>query len=233
MFEHPRRGAEKHTRLEEGERVMEHFTTEEWIDFVNQVVPQRKIEAMQKHLGSGCKRCEEKLALWQKVRKTAARQGRFEPPRETVRIAKAAFAAAGLGKAAPERSALVEVLFDSFLQPALAGARSSAAGPRQMLYRAESYQIDVQIEAAPGGKLLVVTGQLMDVSIPEMVSRGARVTLSDQRGNVTEMVTNQFGEFRGEIADSGDLELSVLGQGPQPITISLRHALGEAPGDQA
>jgi hypothetical protein len=212
---------------------MEHFTTEEWIDFVNQVVPQRKIAAMQKHLESGCKRCEEKLALWQKVRNTAASEGQFQPPLETVRIAKAAFAAAGVGKSKKEKRPLVEVLFDSFLQPAPAGLRSSAAGPRQMLYRAESYQIDVQIEAASGGKLLVVTGQLMDVSIPEMVSRDARVTLSDQRGSVTEMVTNQFGEFRGEIADSGDLELSVFGQGQPPITISLRHALGQVPGERA
>jgi len=102
-----------------------------------------------------------------------------------------------------------------------------------MLYRADSYQIDVQIEGQSGGHRLVVTGQLMDVSKPEMVSRGARVTLSDRRGNVTEMVTNQFGEFRGEIADSGDLELSIVGQGEQPITISLRHALGELPGEKA
>jgi hypothetical protein len=43
-------------------------------------------------------------------------------------------------------------------------------------------------------------------------------------------VTNQFGEFRGEIADSGDLELSIFGPSEQPITISLRHALGQRPG---
>jgi hypothetical protein len=99
-----------------------------------------------------------------------------------------------------------------------------------MLYRADSYQIDVQIEAQAAGSVLVVTGQLMDVSKPELVGRGARVTLSDARGNMTEMVTNQFGEFRGEIADSGDLELSIFGPSEQPITISLRHALGQRPG---
>src|SRR5271163_1801284 len=111
---------------------MEHFTTEEWIDFVNQVVPQRKQEAMRKHLGSGCKRCAEKMSLWQKVRKSAASEANFRPPPETVRVAKAAFAAAGLGRQPKERKALVEILFDSFLQPALSGARSAAVGPRQM-----------------------------------------------------------------------------------------------------
>ena len=209
---------------------MEHFTNEEWIDFANLVVPQRKQEAMRKHLGSGCKRCTEKMALWQKVHNTAASEANFQPPANTVRIAKAAFAAAGKASQEKQRNSLVDVLFDSFLQPALSGARSAAVGPRQMLYRADSYQIDIQIEAQATGSVLVVTGQLMDVSKPELVGRGARVTLSDARGNMTEMVTNQFGEFRGEIADSGDLELSIFGPSQQPITISLRHALGQLPG---
>jgi hypothetical protein len=211
---------------------MEHFTTEQWIDFVNQVIPPRQQEAMRKHLGSGCKRCAETVARWQKVRDTAANEAKFQPPVETLRVAKAAFAAAAMGQQQERRNTLVEVLFDSFLQPALTGARSTAMGPRQMLYRADSYQIDVQIEGQREGHRLVVTGQLMDVSKPEMVSRGARVTLSDRRGDVTEMVTNQFGEFRGEIADSGDLELSVAGEGEPPITISLRHALGKLPGEK-
>lgn len=209
---------------------MEHFTTEEWIDFANQVVPQRKQEAMHKHLGSGCKRCTEKMALWQKVHNTAASEASFQPPANTVRIAKAAFAAAGRASQQKERKSAVEVLFDSFLYPALSGARSAAVGPRQMLYRADSYQVDIQIEAQAIGSVLIVTGQLMDISKPELVGRGARVTLSDARGNMTEMVTNQFGEFRGEIADSGDLELSIFGPSQQPITISLRHALGQLPG---
>jgi hypothetical protein len=212
---------------------MEHFTAEEWIDFVNQVFPQQKLEAMQKHLGTGCKRCAETMARWQKIRKTAASEGSFQPPRETVRMAKAGFTQTGLGQEAERAPSLVELLFDSFLQPAIAGARSAAVGPRQMLYRAESYQIDVQIEGTSAGEVLVVTGQLMDVNKPEMVSRGARVTLRDGCGNVTEMVTNRFGEFRGEIADSGDLELSVYSEGAPPITISLRHALGQMPGEKA
>jgi hypothetical protein len=41
---------------------------------------------------------------------------------------------------------------------------------------------------------------------------------------------NQFGEFSGEIENSGDLELSIPGSGDQPIVISLRNALGNLPG---
>jgi hypothetical protein len=209
---------------------MKHFTTEEWIDFVNQVVPQHEQQTMQKHLESGCRECAEQVQVWQKVRKTAANERNFQPSGEAVRLAKAVFATAAIG-AQPARNPVVELLFDSLLQPAAMGARSTTMGPRQMLYRAESYQIDVQIEEQPSGRTLIVTGQLMDVSKPELVSRGARVTLSDRRGHTTEMVTNQFGEFRGEIVDSGELELSVFSPDQPPITISLRHALGQTSGE--
>src|SRR5258708_39179678 len=128
---------------------MKHFMTEEWIDFVNQVSSPKQQEAMKKHLGTGCKRCARALATWQKVHNAAAVEERYQPPAADVRIAKAAFATAGRGKQVKEKSSLVEVLFDSFLQPMLAGARSRGLGGRQMSYRARPHQIDLQIEAEP------------------------------------------------------------------------------------
>lgn len=210
-----------------------HFTTEEWIDFVNQVTPQRKQEAMNEHLANGCKRCGEEFALWQKVRGTAALESDYQPSADTVHVVKAAFASAGLAGSETEPKSLVEVLFDSFLQPGVAGARSMATGTRQMLYRADSYQIDLQIEPKPGSNLLMITGQMMDVSTPEMVSRGVQVKLSNCRGSLVHRVTNEFGEFRCEIDNSGDLELTVPGRGETPIVLSLRNALRRLPGDKA
>jgi hypothetical protein len=212
---------------------MKHFTTEEWIDFVNQMTPHKKQEAMRKHLGSGCKGCEEKFALWQKVRGTAASEANYQPPADAVRVVKAAYASATTGSQGEEATSLVQVLFDSFLQPAVAGARSMATGARQMLYRADSFQIDLQIESKAGSNLLVVTGQMMDVSTQEIVSRGVQVKLSNFRGNLIHTVTNEFGEFRCEIDNSGDLELSVPGRAGKPITISLRNALGGLSGGRA
>jgi hypothetical protein len=45
-------------------------------------------------------------------------------------------------------------------------------------------------------------------------------------------ITNQFGEFRGELENTGDLELSFPGQGEKAIVISLRNALGNLPGKE-
>jgi hypothetical protein len=212
---------------------MKHFTSEEWIDFVNQVNSPKQQEAMKKHLGTSCRQCMGTVALWQKLHNTAAMEAMYQPPEADVRIAKAAFAAAGGATQRNEKSSFVEVMFDSFLQPLLAGARSSGVGIRQMLYRADPYQIDIQIESRPEGNRLAVTGQLLDVSSPGVVGRDVKITLSNHRGNVIHTVTNQFGEFRGEIENTGDLELSFPGQGEKSIVISLRNALGKLPGSKA
>ena len=139
---------------------MKHFSTEEWVDFVNQVIASNQREAMQKHLATGCKRCMETVSLWQKVSKTAAAEASYQPSADTVRLAKAAYLTTGLNTTQKEPRNLIEVLFDSFLQPAVAGARSVVIGTRQMLYRADPYQIDIQIEPKPGSNRLVITGQL-------------------------------------------------------------------------
>src|SRR5260370_1899167 len=112
-------GAEVQRKADGGEK-MKHFTTVEWINFVNRVTSQKQQEAMQKHLGTGCKRCMDTVSLWQRVRNTAALQAGYQPPAADVRIAKAAFAAAGPATPPEEKTGRVDVLLPRFLQPSLA-----------------------------------------------------------------------------------------------------------------
>src|SRR5260370_18148863 len=120
---------------------MKHFMTEEWIDFVNQVSSPKQQEAMKKHLGTGCRRCAQALGTWQKVHNAAAVEESYQPPAADVRIAKAAFASAGRAKQRKEKGSLVEVLFDSFLQPMLAGGPPRRLGTHKMLYPPYPYPI--------------------------------------------------------------------------------------------
>lgn len=212
---------------------MGHFTTEKWIDFVNQVVTANENQLMEKHLKQGCKRCMETVSLWQRVRQSAASEANFQPPEGAVRVAKAAFVGAGLTGQRKGTDSRIKVLFDSFLQPVFEGARSAGAGTRQMLYRADPFQIDLQVEAKPGGSRIVVTGQLLDLSNPEILARETRILLSNMRGQVVHTVANQFGEFSGEIDNSGDLQLTFASPGGKPIVISLREALGHLPEEKA
>jgi hypothetical protein len=212
---------------------MEHFTTEKWIDFANQVVAANEKVLMEKHLEQGCQRCMETVSLWEKVRQSAAAEGNYQPPEDRVRLAKAVFAGAGLMGQRKGAGSRIKVLFDSFLQPVFEGARSAGAVTRQMLYRADPFQIDVQLEVKPGGNRIVVTGQLLDLSNPGIIARDTRVLLSNMRGHVVHTVANQFGEFSGEIENSGDLQLTFASPSGTPIVISLREALGHLPEETA
>src|SRR5690348_7047352 len=89
----------------------------------------------------------------------------------------------GAGSMRQQTDTSLEVLFDSFLQPGSAGLRSGIMGLRQMLYRADPYQIDLQLEADREHNSLIVAGQLLDVSHPEMACLSVQVTLSNLRGN--------------------------------------------------
>jgi len=213
--------------------MMEHFSVEKWIDFVNLAVTTGEQQQMDKHLSLGCSSCQKTVSLWQRVRTSAAAEGNYQPPESAVRIAKAAFAGAGLGSTATGAGSKVKLLFDSFLQPMLAGVRSAGAGTRQMLYRADPYQIDVQLEMKPGANRVVVTGQLLNLGNPKVVATGTRVLVSNMHGDVVHTVANQFGEFSGEVKNSGDLQVTFATPSGEPIVISLREALGRMPEEKA
>jgi hypothetical protein len=207
---------------------MKHFTTEEWIDFANEAIAGSRRQEMESHLAEGCSRCKKAVSLWQKVRQTAKSAADCQPPEAAVRIAKAGFTSARLEGKPSAAPGLVELLFDSFLQPLAAGARSSSSGIRQMLYRADPYQVDVHIEAKPATNKLAVTGQLLDLRNPDTPGRDVPVSISNLRGNVVHTVTNEFGEFSEEIQTSSDLELKLLGEGDKAVIISLRNAMGNS-----
>ena len=187
---------------------MKHAKAEEWSD---------RQRTMQKHRGA-----IETLTRWQKVANAANRRCQVPAPRGKSSRGEAAFATACLAPRPDETGGLIQLLFDSFSQPPCPGTRSAATRIRQMLYRAEPYQADLQIDLQQEPNRLIVTGQLLDVNRPEIFARDVQVTLSNCGASVATAVTNQFGEFRGEVENSGDLELSFIGRGGKPIVILLR-----------
>ena len=197
-----------------------------WNDFVNHAASDLRREAVPTHRGTWRKRYLETGALWRNVAKLPAEEASHRPAAERVRVVKAAFAPAGLMPRRQEAAGgLIQQLYDSFSQPAPPGTRSAAMSIRQVLYRAGPYQIDLQIELQQVQNRLAVTGQLVDLSHPEMVGRDLQVMISDGRGYIVNTVTNHFGEFRGEVENSGDLEISFHGRSGKPIVILLRGAL--------
>jgi len=127
---------------------MKHFMTEEWIDFVNQVSSPKQQEAMKKHwvqvAGDSRRSCYVAKGSQRGVQSRSA----IRPPAGRATIAKATFR---FGRAAKQRKAKAAV--DSAVD-SLHRARSAVWD--DMLYRADPYQIDIQIEAKPEGNRLMV-----------------------------------------------------------------------------
>jgi hypothetical protein len=149
-------------------------------------------------------------------------------PEGTTQFIKATFVPSRLyqGRKKERAGTVVEVLFDSSLQSNCDGVRSAGKQTRQMLFRAGPFHVDVQIEAIPDAARLAVIGQLLSASDPETVARQVQVTLSNGRGNLVHLVANEFGEFRGEIENSCDLEIVLPSRAGKPIIIPLRDTLG-------
>jgi hypothetical protein len=210
---------------------MNHFRAEEWVDFVNRATSPEQMEAIQKHLVTGCEKRAKHVALRRKVRSFATAESAYLPPQQAVQEAAAMVGPARWAGSRNEKSSVIEVLFDSFLQPSFSGARAAFPGIRHMLYRAGPFQIDLQIDAAkPGHDRMVVTGQVLDVGRPEIFGSGLHVTLSNRRGNLVHELTNEFGEFRVEIKNSDDLELALHCDPEKPMVISLKDPRGDLPG---
>jgi hypothetical protein len=209
---------------------MKHFKAEEWVDFVNQATSPEQMEAIQKHLLSGRKKGAKHVARWRKVRNLTTAEAAYQPPEQAVREAAAMFGTARRAGCRNEKSRVIELLFDSFLQPVFSGARADYTGIRHMLYRADPFQIDLQIEAKPGHDHLVVTGQVLDMGRSEIFGSGLHVTLSNRCGNLVHGLTNEFGEFHVEIKNSDDLELALRCDPAEPIVITLKGPLGDFSG---
>lgn len=201
------------------------FGTFEWIDIGSQLASDDRRKEMEQNLESDRQEHSETEALWQKVAKAAAAEASYQPPPQKVRAVKSAFTMKGPESKRRETGGVLHLLYDSFLQPALAGVRSGSMRVRQMLYRADPYQIDFQVELDQEQNRMVITGQLVDLSHPEMVGRDVEVTISDGRDSVANTMTNQFGEFRGEVKNSGNLEITLVGRTEKPISILLRGPL--------
>jgi hypothetical protein len=196
---------------------MKHLTNEEGIDFVNEALPAGKRAEVQAHLDSGCAHCNELVALWKHVRHSAAAESTYQPPGTSVRVAKAAFATAGLALG----PAAVKLLFDSDLQPAAAGFRSAASTTRQVLYGAGPYLLDLHLAPKAEGKAVIITGQLLNSQYPEQMLPDVPIVVSNCKGSSALATTNRFGEFRGEVENSGELELRLPSPKGDDFVIAL------------
>jgi hypothetical protein len=104
---------------------------------------------------------------------------------------------------------LASLVFDSFLQPSLPGARgssSSFSSARQMVLRAEGFDIHLKIWGVTTGRRMA--GQILARGEGSFVN-GARLHLIRDGERFHSTAVDKFGEFEFEAVPEGLLSLQV------------------------
>ncbi len=188
---------------------MKHYSTEQWADFIREVMPLDQGVAMEAHLRSGCNECLREAAVWGRVREVAAREAIYTPPDFAVRVARSLQVARQPRPVTTLGTMLAELIWDSRREFVLAGVRTLSASPQQMLYRAGDFAIDMRIEPIAGGSRFVVVGQILNSARPDEQVRDIPVAVEMEGRAAGTGRTNDHGEFRVEFDGGSYVRLRV------------------------
>jgi hypothetical protein len=189
------------------EKAMEHFSTQNWADFVRKAADPATTLVMQQHLDKACPGCLKSSQIWRFVMDEIQRLSDAEPPESSVRAVKAGFR---LRKVVPFPSGALDLAtlqFDSAQQPLVAGVRSGHASARQLLYKSGTVCIDMRMQPTPGSESIMLIGQLLDTMNPGHGIGGIPVSLLSRGDMVSRKQTNQDGEFDFGLEPSRDMQL--------------------------
>jgi hypothetical protein len=200
---------------------MKHYSEEQWVDFARHAIEGSVKELMQAHLDTGCVKCSQELAIWQHFHQVAQRTSREQASEGSLRIVKSAFASQWPAKRPAPQAAIVELLFDSFRTPALAGVRSSAGRSRQLLYGTTTYRIDVRIEPQIDSDKVVLIGQILNSAEPKDRLADVPVSLWKGRKMLAVSTTNHQGEFQIECEMDSSFRLMITLPGQREVSLPL------------
>ncbi len=182
---------------------------ERLIDYADGVLISEEADAAHNHLAAGCRSCRYDLDWYLRFKSIAAGDASVEPPAWVLNRAFKAFSLQRQGSSLRERARrlIASLAFDSFGQAALAGVRSTETAERQLLYRAEPYSIDVKIAPLDPNQA-DMTGQILREGEMKFESvAGLRVVLMRNGATVSEVSTNDAGEFTCEAIERGRYDL--------------------------
>ncbi len=104
------------------------------------------------------------------------------------------------------RTILAAIIHDSFLEPAMAGSRGSASVARQLVMRAEEFDIHVKIWGDKDRKQML--GQVLPRNGKDFV-HSARFHLLRNGERIESTATDEAGEFHFTDVPEGDLSLQI------------------------
>jgi hypothetical protein len=191
---------------------MEHFCTQDWVDFVRESTNSERALEMQQHLDEKCPECLKNMNTWRVVMQHTRQSSRTGPPDASLRAVRAGFSLRNVVSFPSGRLDLATLQFDSERQPLTVGVRGCQATARQLLYKSGSFCIDMRMEPTPGSQSIVLVGQLLDSMNPGHGIGGVSVSLLSKGDTLSRKQTNEAGEFDFGLEIGRDMQL-VFGMG--------------------
>src|SRR4051812_1789083 len=124
-----------------------HMSTEQALDLGDGRLEPAEAAFWKNHI-STCSTCMQDLADWRNLGMNLRRSHLENAPPKDLQRALDIFAPSGT-VGSKFRQVLAGIIFDSFQQPAFAGARGGAPSARQLVLRAEEFDIHVKIWGEP------------------------------------------------------------------------------------
>lgn len=185
---------------------MKHFDISEWVDFVRDLVPERRRQDMARHLDTGCARCTKLATLLRDV-STAARVELASPPSASLRLATALFVPRPTFLDGARL--LARLVFDSAKAPLPVGIRSGQAMSRQVLYRAGEFDVDLRLEYDAVSPRVALVGQIANRLAPTQPVADVPVTVTAGSRVVAQTTASATGEFQLEYQRQPRMRLRV------------------------
>jgi hypothetical protein len=182
-----------------------HLSSEIALDFIDGRLDTEQSRFWKKHLEI-CSECAEEVGRWKQLGTDLARSHLESAPDQELQKALHIYPQKPDGGGSRVRSVLASLVFDSFMQPALAGARGTSAAARQLVMRAEEFDIHVKIWGDDDHRQML--GQLLPRTGEDFVHT-ARFHLLRNGERIESTTVDEMGEFHFSDVPDGNLSLQI------------------------
>ena len=182
-----------------------HLNPEAALDLIEERLPEDHRNFWYRHLEL-CKECTAEMSRWRDLAIDLKRSHLKSAPEELVKRAVQIISPQLVESGSARRSVLASIIFDSFLQPALAGVRGATAAARQLVMRAEEFDILIKIWGEPEHRQML--GQLLPRRGSKFVD-SANLHLLQHGERLETATADKTGEFRFTDLPEGDLSLQI------------------------
>ena len=181
-----------------------HLSSEEALDMFEGRATEDQVRFWNNHANT-CPDCRKQLTDWEEMGSLLKRENLESAPEATIRLAGAIFEALPVESRPGIRNVIASLVFDSFAQPAMAGARGAAA-PHQFLLSAMEFDIHIRVWEA--GAERRITGQILSRDKTADL-QGAQLHLLHQGKRFGSTEADNFGEFEFDEVPEGPLYLQI------------------------